>query len=101
MPRSTTKVVLFAKAKVAGKLQQHPIAIFPNANAARPHAVDIMHAHLEQDAAALKALGQDWLVAEDGTIATDLKFSRVELPYAPERLAVEADPFADESSVTS
>lgn len=99
--RSTAKTVLFARAKVAGKTVQHPVAVFPNDAKCRAGAVEILGAHKSGKADALKSLNVAWLVAEDGSIAGDLKFSRIELPYDPAPVAADVDPFGDDNSATS
>lgn len=99
--RSTAKTVLFARAKVAGKVTQHPVAVFPNDVKCRAGAVEILGAHKSGNVEALKSLNVAWLVAEDGSIAGDLKFSRIELPYDPAPAVADVDPFGDDSSATS
>lgn len=99
--RSTAKTVLFARAKVAGKVTQHPVAVFPNDAKCRAGAVEILNAHRAANADALKGLNVAWLVHDDGSLAGDLKFSRIELPYDPAPAAPAVDPFGDDSSATS
>lgn len=101
MPRSTAKTVLFARAKVGGKMVQNPIAVFPNDMSCRAFAVQILTAHRAGDATGLKERNVAWLIGEDGSIAGDLKFSRHELPYDPQFVSPDADVFADDKPAAS
>lgn len=99
--RSTTKVVLFARAKVDGKLQQHPVAVFANDKDCKSHAVSLFHAYNSGDPAQIKGTGIAWAVNGDGSIAGDLKFSRNELPYAPLLQDPSVDVFGEGNSAAS
>lgn len=84
MARSTSKVILFSRVTVDKKVHQWPVAVFNDHPSARTHATLIKMAHASGNAELAKRLDGKTVVTEDGKLADGLKFSIVEVPYAPQ-----------------
>lgn len=92
--KAQTKAILFVKATIGGKPDQRPVGVFANEDKCRPLAVAAMTAYKAADLDALKALGFEHLIAEDGKLHPGFKFSKVTVPYEPEFTSSSVDPFA-------
>jgi|SRR5271168_954895 len=101
MARSTAKVILFSRVKVATKVHQWPTAVFNSHEDARQFATILMMAHKSGDVTAATAMDSRTAVAEDGKLVTGLKFSIAEVPYSPSAAIGTDDIFAEEVPATS
>lgn len=101
MPRSTSKVVLYTITGAGATMSRVPIAVFNDANSCRPYAVSAMTAYKAGDVESVKAIGLPHLVNAEGELKEGLRFQRIELPYSPEAVAPDLDPFAGEPQSTT
>jgi hypothetical protein len=94
--RALTKTILFTRVTVDKHVQQWPVAVFGNVQAAKTHAVLISTAHNSGNADMAKVLDPQTKTDADGKLIPGIKFSLLEVPYEPS-LADSADNlFADE-----
>lgn len=84
MARSTAKVILFSRVTVDKKVHQWPVAVFNNHPDARTYATLVKMAHAAGNVELAKSLDPKTVVTDDGKLADGLKFSIVEVPYAPQ-----------------
>lgn len=98
--RSVEKTILFVRIKVAGKISQHPVAIFANEARAGDFAREMKVAQDRSDVSRQLELWPDHPVAEDGMTRPVDRFVRVSLPYQPSTTGDVSDLFADEPAET-
>lgn len=99
--RASSKTVLYVRTKSGAKVEQHPVAVFPNEGDAGSFAVALHTAVKNSDAARIKELFPKVPCDEAGKPHEIVKYIRVELPYSPPLFSASDDIFGDASSATS
>jgi hypothetical protein len=84
MPRSTSKVVVFARHASGKGHTTYPVSIHANEKTASAFRAKIAAAHKSGDADAVKALSPAVRTDESGKLFPDTRWAIVEVPYEPE-----------------
>jgi hypothetical protein len=84
MPRSTSKVVVFARHASGKGHTTYPVSVHANIKTANAFKAKIASAHKSGDAAATKALSPAVRTDEAGVLFPDTRWAIVEVPYEPE-----------------
>ena len=83
MARSSTKTVLFCVGKDGRSVRQWPVAVFPSEPPAKSFAAILRLAYRSGDTDAVKRLDSTARFTDAGELLKDVKFSLIDLPYAP------------------
>lgn len=101
MAASTAKVILFSRIADGKNVLQWPTAVFNKHEDARAFATILGMAHKTGDAETAKSMDAHTKVTEDGKLVTGLRFSIVEVPYAPTAALGESDMFDEPGKPTA
>lgn len=99
--RAATKHILFTRVTVDKAVKQWPTAIFPNADAAKSFGSLLNMAHKTGNVELAVKLDAKTALDKEGKLAPGVKFSLLEVPYAPSLAAGDDDPFAEGNSSTA
>ena len=84
MAASTSKVILFSRVVHDKKTYQWPTAVFNKHDDAKTFATIMSMAHKSGDTETARKMDKNTKVGDDGKLVAGLRFSIVEVPYAPE-----------------
>lgn len=101
MAASTAKVILFSRIVDGKNVLQWPTAVFNKHEDARTFATLLGMAHKTGDVETAKSMDVHTKVTEDGKLAPGLRFSIVEVPYAPAAKLAESDMFDEPAKPTA
>ena len=101
MARSTSKVILFSKLTDGDKTAQWPTAVFNTHEEAKAFATIVKMAHTSGDVKAAQGLDPKTALDKSGKLVPGIRFSIVEVAYAPTPSLSDGDLFGEDETPTS